>query len=320
MIESSLYADDSSYDKARAAAHSGISLLSDKYPTSVHAQLANLLHMSNGKDEAYKLINSLSTAYPGDSAIQTTHYSMLLRDKKNSDALAVLNALVTEYPSEKRLRKERSFLYEDMNRHGDACGDAVKLAEEDDDYFPLLLKLGCPQAFANIAPGLVASYTYDVDYHGTKYQFIVKPTSINMDAGVSFKWKMTIRDDMQGTISISKAALDTAHGQMNKFSAGNSDLKSLTSVWVSRAVYKELKQKGRAVIEAGESGPRSFVVLTEDNEPTTITNAQGKTRALNTLHIRSDDQQEELWINDDATNPIITRMNLGWSIELKSVQ
>lgn len=322
MIESSLHADDSLYEKGKAAALAGITLLSDKHPLAVHAQLANLLNISQGKEESYKLMNSLLAKHPEDSALQTTYYAMLMRDKKYNEALTAINSLVSRYPEEKDLRKERAFLYEYMKRHGDACRDAVQLAEEDDTYFALLRKLGCPQAFADLSPSKVKSYTYDVDYHGMKYQFIVEPNSIKMNEGARFNWKMTMRNDMHGSIAITKAALDTAHSQMNMFSAGQSDLDNQTTVWISNAVYRELKQRGRSTITAGEDGPKTFAIVPGDDdsyEPT-ITNGAGHTRALKTLHVRSEDGAEELWINDDAANPLITRMDIGWSIELAGIE
>jgi Flp pilus assembly protein TadD len=321
MVEASIYADDSAYDKANAAAKAGARLLTDAHPLPMHAQMANLLHMSGGKEEGYTLISNLAVQHPADSAIQTTKYAMLVRDKKYPEALSAINKLITQYPYGKRLLKERAFLYEDMERHGDACNDALQLADADETYFALLRKLGCPQAFANLSPSEVKAYTYNVDYNGMKYQFIVAPTSIKMTEGARFNWHMTIRDDMQGTIAISKAALDTAHSQMNKFSAGPADLSSLTSFWVSNALYTELKHVGKTTNTAGEAGAKTFLLVAddEDAEPT-ITNSKGQKKALKTLHIRSDDNEEELWINDDPANPLITRMSLGWSIELTSIQ
>lgn len=321
LVGASLYVDDSLYDIGRKTAQAGLALLTDKHPAMMHAQMANLLHMSNGKAEAYQFMDALMAKHPADSAVQTTYYAMLLRDKKYPEALTRLNSLATQHPADLRLRKERAFLYEEMNRHGDACAEALKLADEDDDYFHLLRKLGCPQAFANLSPAQVKAYTYDVDYHGMKYQFIVQPKKIDMAEGARFDWKMTINDDMQGTVAISKAALDTAHGQMNKFSGGASDLTNLTTVWISNAVYRDLKRNGKCMIAATEEGLKSFSLVEESEvEEATITNSAGHTRALKTLHIRSEDGQEDLWVNDDAANPLITRMDIGWSIALKSVQ
>jgi Flp pilus assembly protein TadD len=320
MIESSVYADDSAFDKAGAAARKGISLLNDTYTTGVQAQLAFLLHMSGGKEEAYKLINSINAKYPKDSNILTTNYSMLIRDKRYPEALSILNGLVIQFPAEPRLRKERAFLFEDMDRHGDACNEALTLSEQNDTYFGLLRRLGCPQAFANLNPAQVKAYNYDVDYHGAKYQFIVTPKSIKMDAGASFDWRMTLSNEKKGSISISKAALDTAHGQMNTFSGGPGNLTNLTSVWVSNAVYRELKHNGKSIITATDAGPKTFNVLPDEDDEATVQNASGHTKAVKTLHARSEDGQEELWINDDANNPLITRMSLGWSIDLRSIE
>src|ERR1043165_4229837 len=46
MVESSLYVDDSAYDRAITSARAGLSINSPSYGTAVYSQLANLLHMS----------------------------------------------------------------------------------------------------------------------------------------------------------------------------------------------------------------------------------------------------------------------------------
>jgi hypothetical protein len=318
LIEASMYVDDSMYDKSKSTALAGAAFLTDSHPLQLRSQFANVLHMSGAKDAGYKLMNQLLATYPDDSLTHTVNYAMLLRDKKYTEGLSSINALVTKYPDNKRLRKERAFLYEEMGRHGDACAEAVKLNSEDEVYFSLLRKFGCPQAFANLSPATVKAYTYDVDYNGTQYQFVVRPKKVKMDEGASFDWHMTINDKLQGTVDMSKEALDTAHTEMNKFAGGPSDLKDQTTVWVSNAVYRELKKDGKSIISATENAQTFSVV--DDEDEATITDSEGHTRALKTMHVRSEDGQEELWINDDPANPLITRMNLGWSLQLKSIE
>jgi Flp pilus assembly protein TadD len=320
MIESSVYVDDSSYDKARTAARAGIARINGQTTPAVQSQLANLLHMAQGQEEAYQFMDKVLASYPKDSGVRIAKYQMLVRDKKYDAALSLLQELMAESPSNNGLIKERAFLYEDMNRHGDACADALKLAEQDDDYLRLLLKLGCPQAFAVLSPAQVKTYTYDVSYNGSEYQFVVTPSEVNMNSGVRFGWKMTSGDGKTGTTSISKAALDTAHGEVNTFAGGDLQLIDQTTVWVSKAVYKELKQTGKSHITATDAGSKVFEVVTDDDGPATITNASGHTRALKNIHVKSEDGTEHLWINDDPANPIITRMDLGWTIALKSIE
>jgi tetratricopeptide (TPR) repeat protein len=319
MVESSVYMDDSAYDKARTAARAGIARIDDKTTPGVQSQLANLLHMAQGQEEAYQLMDKVIATYPNDTSVRTAKLQMLVRDKKHDAALALLQGMITASPSNNSLIKDRAFLYEEMNRHGDACSDALRLAEEDDDYFRLLLRLGCPQAYAVLAPAQVKTYRYDVYFNGANYEFLVTPSEVNMNNSVRFGWRMTSAEGKQGNVTISKAALDTAHGEVNTFAGGDLQLSNATTVWVSNAVYKELKQTGKSQIQATDGARKVFEVV-DDDEPATITNTKGQTRALKNIHVKSEDDAEHLWINDDPANPIITRMDLGWTIALKSIE
>jgi hypothetical protein len=41
---------------------------------------------------------------------------------------------------------------------------------------------------------------------------------------------------------------------------------------------------------------------------------------LNTLHVKNEDGSRQLWILNDAANPMIIKMDIGFSIVLKSVE
>ncbi len=321
LMEASYLLDDSMYDKAKTAALAGSALLSDNDAMSIQTQYANVLQATGAKESAYALINKLQSAHPEDSLVVAEYYAMLLTDKRYSESLVELNHLINLQPgSEKRLRKERAYLYEDMGRHNEACAEASALNTLDPAFISLLRKLGCPEAYVSMSPETIKSYTYDVDYHGMKYKFVVMPRSINMSSSVVFDWSMSIRADMNGKITIGKSALDTAHGQMNLFEKGDKTLDRLTTVWVSNAVYNEIKKTGKTVMSASDQGAKSFSVVNDDpDDGPTVIDSHGDTKAFKVLHMRSDDQKEEIWINDDPLSPMITHMEIGWSIELKEL-
>jgi tetratricopeptide (TPR) repeat protein len=321
LMEASYLTDDSMYDKARAIALLGADLITENDRPRIESQFASVLLATGAPDRAYQIIKRLDTAYPNDTTVVSQHYSMLLADKKYADALVQLNRLFELKPFDSMsLRKERAFLYSDLGRKDDACAEATRLAASDIAYERLLQKLECPGAYADISPAHVHTYAYEVVYNGAQYQFIVKPIKVNMNEGITFNWAMTLKNDMLGKIQITKAALDTAHAQMNEFAKGDKILDNLTTVWVSNAVYRDLKTKGSTIMAASNEGPKVFrVVENETYDSPEVKLSNGRIKILHTIHIRSADEKEDIYINDDPANPMITNMSIGWSITLHDI-
>jgi hypothetical protein len=121
-------------------------------------------------------------------------------------------------------------------------------------------------------------------------------------------------------VNISKEAIDTAHVQMNRFSNGDKNLTEETSVWLSNAVFNELKTKGESFISASIFSAQVFEVVTEDDPYYAVT-VDDQTKYIKCIKIvsKSGDDSQELWINDDPKNPLILKMNLDFSIELKQI-
>ncbi len=330
MIKAALIAEEGDYAKAKPIATKGYDLGNDKLKRMMGGTYAKILMKSGDGPKAYEVITALTAKYPDDLELARNHYAMLTEEKKYDQALKLLNSMMVGFAKDSlRLMKERAFLYQDMGRKEDACKEIDRLSAADEKYDVMYENFECGQAYANLSPGTVKTYTYAVNYNGLKYKFKVSPVSINMQANSSFNWAMTHRDNMKGLISMTKAALDTAHGQMNMFAAGDKKLDKLTSVWVSNAVFSELKKNGYAVMAASNEGAKKFTVLTTPEEengdldvgnPANVENAQGRTKLLKTIHVRSEDGKENIWINDDAANPVITRMEIGWAIGLVNVE
>ncbi|MFM6924459.1 MAG: hypothetical protein ACKOU7_03085, partial [Ferruginibacter sp.] len=108
--------------------------------------------------------------------------------------------------------------------------------------------------------------------------------------------------------------------QMNRFSNGNHDLDAETSVWVSNAVFNELKTKGESFIQASIFSAQVFQVVDEE-DPFYVVKVDDQDKYIRCIHLvsRDRDDSQELWINDDPKNPIILKMKLDFSIELKQI-
>ena len=202
-----------------------------------------------------------------------------------------------------------------------ACEDAqlLKYRFDDGDYYSKLFN--CPQIMADVKPTMQRTYIYEVFFNDMKYDFRVSNPKVDMDNGVSFKYKLTGDVGYDGTVNISKEAIATAHDQMNKFGKETIELNAKTSVWISKEVFNEFKTNGYSSINANDwEGTKEFEVVSEKNSddsyfPITVDDEIKYVKCIKVLAKNG----EELWINDDANNPIILKMKVDFSIELKQV-
>jgi hypothetical protein len=73
------------------------------------------------------------------------------------------------------------------------------------------------------------------------------------------------------------------------------------------------------------NGEEIFTVVTDkfddrDKDPFDYKiSVNGSEKYVNTFHVKNEDGSRQLWILNDAKNPMIVKMDLGWSIILKSI-
>jgi len=215
---------------------------------------------------------------------------------------------------------ERAELYNASGNGEKACEDAVVLKEKFEEYDYWLKKYNCAQIMAPVAPSMQRTYIYEVVFQGKIYDYRVTNPKVDMDKGISFKYKMTGDVGITGLINMSKEAIDTAHVQMNRFNGKNVDLTDQTSVWVSNAVFNELKTTGESFIQASIFSAQVFQVVTDD-DPFYVVKVDDQDKYIRCIHLvsKDGDDSQELWINDDPKNPLILKMKLDFAIELKQI-
>jgi hypothetical protein len=209
-----------------------------------------------------------------------------------------------------------------MGNKEKACEDAIQL-RDNFSYFSYLLKeFACPQVMADATPSAQRTYIYEVNFQGQTYDFRVTNPVVDMDKGVSFKFKMTGDVGISGNVTMSKDAITLAHNQMNRFGNGDINLTEETAVWVSKAVFTEIKEKGETTISADIFGEKQYERISDeyndDDDFYTVT-VDDQEKYLRCIKIGSKDGDEEIWINDDPANPLILKMKLSFSIELKQI-
>lgn len=312
-------ADAGNTADALTYARKGYGFLKGKYKTAFTGTYAYVLHLAGEKDEAYKLMEAEIEAGRNSNESIRDYFNFYIKDKRYDDGIAK----ATEYIGKDSLAMyfaERAELNNANGNNEKACEDAVILKErfEESDYF--LKKYNCEQVMAPVKPSMQRTYIYEVIFQGNTYDYRVTNPKVDMDKGVSFKYKMTGDVGITGLINISKEAIDTAHVQMNRFNGKNVDLTDQTSVWVSNAVFNEIKTNGEAFMQASIFSAQVFQVVTED-DPFYVVKVDDQDKYIRCIHLvsRDRDDSQELWINDDPKNPLILKMKLDFSIELKQI-
>lgn len=156
--------------------------------------------------------------------------------------------------------------------------------------------------------------TYHVKTATAEYDFTVTLKTGRPD--LSFDWVMSGGVNQKGAITINNADAADAMALNNFFSPGAVTLKGQTSVWVSNKVFKLLKiNKPANVRFDNEATTDELKNIATAN---TIVKVNGV--AATFTYLKAASNTKELWVLDNAQNPLILRMYMPtWTIELVAV-
>lgn len=312
-------ADAKKIGEAIKYAEKGYNLLTGKYKKAYSPMYATVLYMADKKPEAYKILEDELASGNTTVEVGRTYFGFYQKDERYQDGIDKATEFIKKDPVFIYYAR-RAMLYNAMGNSEMACEDAVTLRDKYEAYDYWLKEFNCPQVMAPVKPDMQRTYIYEVIFQGKLYDFRVTNPKVDMEKGVSFKYKMTGDVGINGVVNISKDAIDTAHIQMNRFSNGNKDLTTETSVWLSNAVFNELKTNGESFIQASIFSAQIFQVIT-DEDPFYIVKVDDQDKYIKCIHVvsKDGDDSQELWINDDPKNPLILKMKLDFSIELKQI-
>lgn len=157
---------------------------------------------------------------------------------------------------------------------------------------------------------------YEVNNEGKKYQFIV--TVKKLEQGITFDWQMTAPINIKGTLEMPEEAVENADGLFNYFTAGNTKLTTQTSVWISRLMWTEMHSEDEMVAISLDGGePIGFFRESGENYST---QNMGSAVQLKTSVLKSLSDAETITVWENEKFPIILKMYLGWTIELKEIK
>jgi hypothetical protein len=159
-----------------------------------------------------------------------------------------------------------------------------------------------------------SALNYSVQAGTKNYEFNISDLLITND--IAFSWKMTAPVNTSGKVSMNIDAIDTSKTMVNYFSDKSvQNLTDKTTVWLSRKVYKLLLGQ-QAVNMTIDNQKETIKYLRNEKYTLTIDGAKTEVDVM----VAGSDAGSTFWILNDPKNPLIVKMNLAFTIELKSVK
>lgn len=158
---------------------------------------------------------------------------------------------------------------------------------------------------------------YEVARNGETWHFEVTIKEIRQ--AIVFDWIMPEKN-ISGEVTLEQQARDKAVIYRNYFSdSSESDFTDTSTVWMSKKNFNELK-KGSTIMTVDENGAERF-----DKKETATLGViyKGKGMNLHMLHAtngKTDDNLREVWVLDQASQPLILQMDMGFKIVLKEIK
>ena len=278
-------------------------------------------------DKALTGINELYVKYPKEKEIIYSYAAIHRLNKAYDKAIEKYDELTALFPGETEYQSLKVSALDAWGKPEAACAEAESLIARDSTYDFMRFRYKCPAYFATPAIAGFTKATWAVSVDGANYDFLVSNPKGNTDTDFEFDWAMSNNDEMKGHIKLTKEAMEKAIAQNNYFGAGlkNATLNDKTTVWISKTVFDGLIKNNSAKMDVG-NGEELFTVIADkqDNRDQDAfedkVTVRGSEKYVNTLHVKNDDGSRQLWILNDAKNPMIIKMDLGWSITLKSIE
>ncbi len=159
---------------------------------------------------------------------------------------------------------------------------------------------------------------YEVENQNQKYDFTINIEEVS--PAIVFTFKMSNKTKTSGKITITKEALKSAIAQYNYFQSNEVVLDKQTTVWVSKKVWNNLKKRKKSIIStnSGDMNMKTLQFIEIQNYPVVIDKEE---QSLSSFYcITNDSNAFKYWILNDINNPLILKMELHFSIELKEIK
>lgn len=126
--------------------------------------------------------------------------------------------------------------------------------------------------------------------------------------------------DFSGKINITPMAMDSASELDNHFDGEDKNQTKTLSLWISQKNFSEIKQDSTTTLSFRQGLVKNETVFKWKETQTFMCNVDGKLEEFKAIYLEDTMNKDfKLWIWDNATNPIIFRLDFGWQMILKDI-
>ena len=163
---------------------------------------------------------------------------------------------------------------------------------------------------------------YHVNAYGKEYDFIVSINGFDYDKGIDFNYEMTAPASKTGRVKISPAAFHSSRRYVNQFSGGDLNLTDASTIWLCYDAFYDDMPKRQTMMTIDNAAPELFYRPEEDAVEHAIKfkGEDVKVEAFLINNRKDGNGNKEIWVHNSSSNPLIIRMDLGWTIELKEIR
>lgn len=158
---------------------------------------------------------------------------------------------------------------------------------------------------------------YAVNHNGSQYDFILKLITYDNDE-IVFNYLMTDPANLDGVVKITECAIKNAMVMYNYFDGATVTLDHEIAIWLSKDLFNDLVNSGSGYI-APAVGENWMNMINSGSESLGCS-VGGIDQILDAVLLTEVDGNRKIWVLNDEQNPLIVKMDLGWTIELKEVK
>ena len=183
-------ADAGKAAQALLYAKKGYAVLTPKYKTDFASVYAWVLYLADKKEEAYTFLENEIAGNNNTEEVVKRYFKFYIQDERYEEGIKKATEFMKK-DSFDLYFKSRAALYSGMGNKEKACEDAVILRDRFSQGDEWLKSLECPQVMADITPSRQRTYIYEVVFEDKLYDFRVSNPIVDMQNGISFKYKLT---------------------------------------------------------------------------------------------------------------------------------
>jgi hypothetical protein len=162
---------------------------------------------------------------------------------------------------------------------------------------------------------------YAITANGNTYDFIITLNGYSYENGIDFNYEMTNANNTTGHVMISSGAKSNAKKYVNYFRGGDLVLTDASSVWMSYENFMDMPSN-KTQITFDDGAEETFYKL-KNNDAIPSIIFKGKKVKIEAFTINNGEDgkgDKALIIQNTSANPLIIKMDIGFTVELKEIK